>query len=371
MKNLRSKKRLAIVTPDFAPAYSWGGPIFSMLNLCDFIKEEYRITVFTSNRLSSQKNSIMSYDQLSQEFPGVDKIIRFTPSAPIFIPISYLSDFVKYIRQNEVVYVNSTYNILVLIAFITSYLSDKTIFWSPRGALSARTSFNRFDLKKIIFEFLIYCTLPRRKSIIICSSTSEQKALPYLFRKYEQKIFPNTFFTTDKMKKRKLARLTGIKYLYLSRIHKIKGIISLLQSVELSKNINLTICGPMELDDKDEFFALLDKFPNIVFKEAKYSVEEKEELYFSHDVMVLPTSHENFGNVIVEALNSGMPVITTKNTPFNEMERFGVGLCCETVDHIASMMSNLSEEQLQKMYNKVPYFLKAKVKAQVKLNYDL
>jgi glycosyltransferase involved in cell wall biosynthesis len=48
--------------------------------------------------------------------------------------------------------------------------------------------------------------------------------------------------------------------------------------------------------------------------------EAKWEAYRRADLFVLPTYSENFGIVVAEALWAGVPVITTKGTPWSDLE---------------------------------------------------
>ena len=61
------------------------------------------------------------------------------------------------------------------------------------------------------------------------------------------------------------------------------------------------------------------QLPDFIFTGA-LDDEKKWEAYGRADLFVLPTYSENFGIVVAEALWAGVPVITTKGTPWAELE---------------------------------------------------
>lgn len=62
---------------------------------------------------------------------------------------------------------------------------------------------------------------------------------------------------------------------------------------------------------------------------------EKLSLYQSADLFVLPTSQENFGLVLIEALACGTPVITTKGVDiWRDVEASGSGMICDQAPQV-------------------------------------
>ena len=109
--------------------------------------------------------------------------------------------------------------------------------------------------------------------------------------------------------------------LFISRIHPVKGLQNLVQAWKIARPIGwkMVIAGPDEgghrksVETTIRQAGLQDDFE---FAGSIYG-NEKEALYRSADLFILPTFSENFGVVVAEALACGVPVITTKGAPWS------------------------------------------------------
>lgn len=120
--------------------------------------------------------------------------------------------------------------------------------------------------------------------------------------------------------------------LFLSRVHTQKGLSFLIDAWEkldfgIRKNWSLEIAGNGDV----RYIDLLKK--NILEKGLDHEIkiigplfgEEKLSAFRSADLFVLPSFSENFGIVVAEALAFGVPVITTKGTPWEELNTYNAG----------------------------------------------
>jgi len=118
--------------------------------------------------------------------------------------------------------------------------------------------------------------------------------------------------------------------LFLSRIHPKKGLPVLLDAwaaIEAQRpDWELVIAGPEEVGHTAEMQALARRLglQRVVWQDAVQGAE-KSALYRSADLFVLPTHAENFGLVVAEALAHEVPVITTRNAPWQGLTEHGCG----------------------------------------------
>jgi glycosyltransferase involved in cell wall biosynthesis len=194
----------------------------------------------------------------------------------------------------------------------------KPLIISPRGMLEP-WAINHNAWKKSLAWYLYQ----RRdlESAAVLHATAQQEAASFRRLGLQQPIaiIPNG---TELIEWRDLTFPKGSprKMLFLSRIHPKKGLLELVQAWKIvsPKGWKMVIAGPDEgghqkiVETAIQQAGLQDEF------ELTGAVDgaEKEALYRSADVFVLPTFSENFGLVVAEALACGVPVITTKGSPW-------------------------------------------------------
>lgn len=140
--------------------------------------------------------------------------------------------------------------------------------------------------------------------------------------------------------------------LFLSRIHPKKGIEILIEAWQLldesiKENWKIKIAGNGDqayINKLKQEIASKKLDNKIDIIGSKFGTE-KLETYHNADLFVLPTYSENFGIVVAEALSCGIPVITTKGTPWKDLEDYKAG---SWIDIGVDSLRTTLEEFLQK-----------------------
>jgi glycosyltransferase involved in cell wall biosynthesis len=141
-------------------------------------------------------------------------------------------------------------------------------------------------------------------------------------------MIPNGVDLPDNIRKGQSTDSTRM-VLFLARMHKVKGIPLLLNawSQVRPSRWELMIVGPDEAGYRKEMEALAECLgiaSSVRFFGNADSVT-KAALYGQAELFILPSHSENFGLVVAEALSYGVPVITTKGTPWKALATTGSG----------------------------------------------
>lgn len=117
--------------------------------------------------------------------------------------------------------------------------------------------------------------------------------------------------------------------LFLSRIHPKKGVLDLIAAWArvLPRDWRLVIAGPSENGHRDEVRKAVHAadIDNVVSFVGEIDDSAKWAWHAAADLFVLPSYSENFGTVVAESLASGVPVITTTATPWEELHSHDCG----------------------------------------------
>jgi glycosyltransferase involved in cell wall biosynthesis len=129
-----------------------------------------------------------------------------------------------------------------------------------------------------------------------------------------------------------------LRLLFIGRLHPKKGVENLLRAVSVMKNNDnvLTICGT---GDDDYTLFLKDMANELGIADNVHFAghvegNAKSKIFWNSDVCIVPSHTENFGMVVAEALAHGVPVITSRGTPWQVLESRGCGWWVENSPNI-------------------------------------
>ena len=317
---------------------SYGGPAKSIPALCKSLKAYGVNSKIISVNLQDDKNESINRANIPW--------IKCNPlfNNKLYISLSFIHKLWQEIRTADIVHLHSIWTPPSIITYTYSKLLKKSLVISPRSSLLSMSLLKSKRIK-LVARYFFVDKLLNKASAIIATSALEKDQLPvYLHKKTA--IIPNAInpddFTsllskTDAKNKLHVSR-DEIAIGFISRIHKRKGFdrfIDLCINAATNNNhkrLKFLAAGP--IDDKKLFDTQIEKLKkhNIIENFTYLGFvdgNEKTEFYCACDLIVLPSSFENFGMSIAESLYFGTPVICSTGTPWTEINSINAGWCVE------------------------------------------
>ncbi|HEY6913358.1 MAG TPA: glycosyltransferase, partial [Paludibacter sp.] len=225
-------------------------------------------------------------------------------------------------EQPDIVHINGIWEPQTWLFQKTAQQLGIKVIMSPHGMLEPYI-LNRHPLKKQLALALYQRKAVKSVDYLHATAQSELKQFRKLGYLQPAEIIANGIELADIKSKTTWNEVRNI--LFLSRVHPKKGLEILIEAVARLENKQLlliTIAGEGEPDYVESLKKLaveqhvshLFNFIGPVYGCRKW------DLYENSDLFVLPTYSENFGIVVAEALATGIPVITTTGTPWQELE---------------------------------------------------
>lgn len=243
--------------------------------------------------------------------------------------LAYFYECLKKIKNAQIVQFSSLFFLPTLPILMVAIISGKSVVVSTRGELyKAAISQKEFRKK-------IYLKLFRSfQNSINFHATNDFEAR--LIREY----FPSAKSICEIPNYIKLPKKLDLdvksEFTFVGRINPIKNIeliiAAMIQIHEFHPNVKLNIVGAASLDYEKSYQRSLQVqieesgLGNTVFFRGHIEGDLKNKIVASSKALILPSKSENFGNVILEALAQGTPVIASQNTPWKLLEQYKSGM---------------------------------------------
>ena len=244
----------------------------------------------------------------------------------------------------DVVHVNCCWLPLTALSLLWAKRAGQRVVLSPHGMLEPWIMRRHYWTRKLPALLLYQKRAARAADRLHATAASERDNLLRLGYNDRITVVPNGVDVGSIAMKSSWRRRKEI--LFLSRVHVKKGINFLIEAAGRLRDrlagYTIRIAGEGDAEYIEQLRALAARAgvgDMVVFEGGVYG-GRKWELFRQADVFVLPTHSENFGIVVAEALASGTPVITTKGTPWGDLERHRCGWWTDTgTDATAAALS--------------------------------
>ncbi|MHA4894686.1 XrtY-associated glycosyltransferase XYAG1 [Pedobacter sp. PWIIR3] len=306
------------ITPAYKPAYIYGGPTISVARLCEELaaaKQEIIVLTTTANgpqELKIQTGKALPVNNVPVYY--FKRLIR----GQIHLSLQLLRQLNKELRKKDtVVHIHSWWNGTAMLSCMLGMIRGKRVVLSPRGMITAYSLNNRHFLLKWLIHKVIGNRLIKYCQIHVTSEKEEQDVLQIQPNSNTTVIanIPESLPIPAELKTVMVNIERDFNLLFFSRIEEKKGIELLFKALSELKIVwSLTMCG----FGKEVYICKLKKMAcelnidkRIVWKGFIHN-QKKHAVFNRHDLLVLFSKNENFGNVILESLSFGLPVCISK-----------------------------------------------------------
>lgn len=329
--------RLLFTLSSFPPC-KFGGIASSMFSVIHGLNTSYEIKVITTDfKLPVESNT--STNRWT-EYEGINvKYIK----ARTRLSFRFIFESFCQVLKADQVHLSGFFFSPSLVIVIMANLMGKTIVLSPHGELQ-KAALSYKSWKKT--PYLRFFRFFRRR--IIFRVTSEAEAIQIRHYFPDNKVFTiSNFFVFEPP----LFKLKKDQFVFLGRISNIKRIENLILGCSISKffissNFSLVLAGPLD----EEFFAYETMLRELILsnnldKNIRFAGEvispQKEEILSESKAMFLVSDSENFGNVVLESLAQGTPVVASTGTPWMSL---AVKNCGFWIDNSPESIATIIDE---------------------------
>lgn len=233
---------------------------------------------------------------------------RLTKDHTHFSP-SLLRQLWKQAKTFDVIHIHTWWNLVSVFSCMVALIRNVPVLISPRGTLSAYSFINKNASQKWFIHHLIGKHLLKHCHLHT-TSTFEADAVGKLVKAKAVATLPN-FVEFPFSPAGGHKDMGFFKLIFLSRIEEKKGLDILINALPfINVPYKLTIAGDGDTTYVTQLKELAEE-KNIAanIDWVGFKGKDKFDLLAEHDLLVLPSHDENFGNVVIESLSEGTAVL--------------------------------------------------------------
>lgn len=321
--------KILCVSPSYFPAFTYGGPIFSLHTLNKtLVQKGVQVTVYTTNVGLEGKvpvNEKVNLDRVEVIYFPFVKLFEVLGATGWQFSRRLTGALRTNMRLFDRVYILGIWNYPCLIAAYYARKYRTPYILSPRGQLSHYAVGKKFWKKWPYYHLIVKKDLRGAAAIHYTTEDEAYSYHPFLRLKNKTMIIPNgvdlSEFTDLPERQRLRERYPNLKdkkvILFLGRINWKKGLDILIKAFnQLAKDrydVHLLIVGNNKGGDIKLAERLIKEYgleDRVTFTGMLLG-QDKLEAYAGCDLFVLPSYSENFGMSVIEAMACGIPVVIT------------------------------------------------------------
>lgn len=360
-------KKLLIMASLFWPQKNSGGPPVSIMNLVRSIYKNYELYIISNNH---ELNDDKPLDGVSEgknifDFGTVYYLSRDMHN------IKGVQRIIKQINP-DIIYQNSffSYNDLIPVLLYKKAHQEVKVIITPRGEFQ-ENALNRGIHKKMAYLRLLKLSGLLKNVVWQFAADSEYENWKRVCKSKTVSVYiiPNlTYGGNIDFNREKTSG--NAKICFVGRIHPHKNLLYALQVLtKIEGQVVFDVYGSCE-DEKyyQECVDFCCTLPKEIECSFKGSVDNEyiHSVIGSYHALFLPTKSEAYGQSLVEAMLTAVPVITSNNTPWNDVNDFmaGYALDLEKIDAFVSALQsivNMDYEEYVALTNRTVSYINNKL----------
>jgi glycosyltransferase involved in cell wall biosynthesis len=322
---VHSRKKILVFAEWFAPGFKAGGPITSIVNLVNTIRDADFYVITSDRDLHADSPYVGIQSNVWIQFNPNTKVIYVDPSSLNNRFLGSLMDEIKF----DVIYLNSMFSMwftLMPLWWCSRKGHKEKVVLAPRGMLKDGALSVKSTKKKYFLQLVRLARLFNRISWHASSSEEENEIKKYFGPKAKISVVPNIPNIAGESLPIQPKNRGEVQLITIARISPEKGLSEAIRFLDQSDlrlfSFRWKWYGPIgDVAYFDECVSRLKEMPHVHFEyqgelKPEFIPEKMKESHFFY----LATRGENFGHSIAEALSMGRPVIISNRTPWNNLE---------------------------------------------------